>query len=134
MAALYPSWIEIPVADLDRALLFYRAVFGLDETPRYEAPLAQIAVLLPSAKEQRAPGVSLVFSPSHMPDSLGMLVNFHLGDHAALDAALQTLEQHGGQILTPLTDEGDGQRFCVVLDSEGNRLALSSYAAPEEAP
>lgn len=70
---LYPSWIEIPVADLERALRFYRAVFGLDETPRYEAPLTQIALLLPSAKELRAPRVSLVLSPSHVPDSLGLL-------------------------------------------------------------
>lgn len=134
MTTLFPSWIEIPVADLDRALRFYRAVFGLGETPRYDAPMAQIVVLLPSTKEARAPGVSLVMSPAHVPDAHGMLVNFHLGNHAALDASLQSLERHGGQMLTPLTDEGDGQRFCLVLDSEGNRLALSSYEAAEGAP
>jgi catechol 2,3-dioxygenase-like lactoylglutathione lyase family enzyme len=64
---LYPSWIEISVADLERALRFYRAVFGLDETPRYDAPPAEIVLLLPSAKEMDTPGVSLVRSPSHVP-------------------------------------------------------------------
>jgi hypothetical protein len=127
---LYPSWIEISVADLERALRFYRAVFGLDETPRYDAPPAEIVLLLPSAKEMDTPGVSLVRSPSHVPGVRGMTVNFHLGDYAALDAALDTLEQQGGQVLTPLTDEGDGQRYCLALDSEGNRLSLSAYETP----
>lgn len=49
MPKLYPSWIEIPVADMDRALAFYRAVFGLVDTPLVdEPPDMRIAVLLPS--------------------------------------------------------------------------------------
>lgn len=131
---LFPSWIEIPVADLDRALAFYRAVFGLDETPRYADGATQIAVLLPSQKELRAPGVSLVRSPDHVPGPQGAVVNFHLGDHRALDAALERVTQHGGQPVAPLTDEGDGQRFCLVRDSEGNRLALSSFEPPDGTP
>jgi predicted enzyme related to lactoylglutathione lyase len=39
MPALYPSWIEIPVSDLDRALAFYRAVFALTDTPFDDEPL-----------------------------------------------------------------------------------------------
>lgn len=124
---LYPSWIEIPVADLERALAFYRAVFDLDETPRYQDGSAQIAVLLPSDKSHRAPGVSLVQSPEHSPDPHGVVVNFHLGDHAALAAAVQAVEQHGGAVCAPLVDAGDGQHYLTVRDSEGNTLALSSY-------
>lgn len=127
---LYPSWVEIPVADLERALAFYRAVFGLNETPRFQDGSVQVAVLLSSDKSSRAPGVSLVQSPEHTPGPHGIVVNFHLGDHAALAAAVQAVEQHGGAISAPLVDAGDGQRYLTVLDSEGNTLALSSYEPP----
>ncbi|HMQ30403.1 MAG TPA: VOC family protein [Chloroflexaceae bacterium] len=130
---LYPSWIEIPVADLERALAFYRAVFGLDETPRFQDGATQIAVLLPSDKSGRAPGVSLVQSPEHTPGPHGVVVNVHLGDHAALAAAVQAVEQHGGMVDVPLVDDEDGQRYLTVRDSEGNTLALSSYEPPASA-
>jgi len=127
---LYPSWIEIPVADLARALAFYRAVFTLSDTPIYDEPSARIALLLASAKELRAPGVSLVQSPTHTPGAHGSLVNFHLGDHSALAVALQVVEANGGALVMAPIDEGDGQRYALVADSEGNRLALSSYEPP----
>jgi len=50
---LYPSWIEIPVIDLQRALIFYRGVFKLTDTPLYDDPPAKIAVLLHSDKSVR---------------------------------------------------------------------------------
>jgi predicted enzyme related to lactoylglutathione lyase len=127
MALLYPSWIEIPVADLERALLFYRAVFGLDDTPLYDDPPARIAVLLPSDKGMRAPGVSLVYSPSHVPSPHGVVVNMHLGNHGALAIALRAVAEHGGQIDSAPIDMGDGVRYLTVRDCEGNTLALSSY-------
>src|SRR5688572_29095140 len=89
MPTLYPSWIEIPAADLVRALAFYRAVFGLTETPIYDdEPPARIAVLLASDKSKRNPGVSLVQSPLHTPCPGGPQVNFHVGTHAALTQVL----------------------------------------------
>jgi predicted enzyme related to lactoylglutathione lyase len=127
MALLYPSWIELPVTDLERALRIYRAVFGLDDTPRYEEPPARIAVLLPSDKGMRAPGVSLVQSPSHVPSPHGVVVNMHFGDHRALAMALRAVAEHGGQIDGAPLDMGDGVRYLTVRDCEGNTLALSSY-------
>ncbi|NJO82466.1 MAG: hypothetical protein HC828_06340 [Blastochloris sp.] len=126
MANLYPSWIEIPVADVARAARFYQAIFALDDMPRYNEPPAQIVVLTSSDKAQRAPGVSLVQSPDHHPGG-GVVINFHLGDHAALDGAVAQVRQHGGQVPHPAVDTNDGQRYLTVLDSEGNRIALSSY-------
>lgn len=127
MSQLYPSWIEIPAADLRRALAFYRAVFGLSDTPRYDDPPAQIAVLLPSDKQARAPGLSLVQSPTHKPSSQGVVVNFHLGDHTTLMTALQAVEAYGGQVQRAPVDAGEGVRYCTVRDCEGNTIALSSY-------
>ncbi len=127
MPDLYPSWIEIAVTDFDRALAFYRAVFELTDTPVYDEPDMKIAVLLPSEKSVRGPGVSLVQSALHQPSTGGAVINFHLGTHAALDAAVARVRQHGGSLGTNILDEGDGQRYIHILDSEGNRLALSSY-------
>jgi predicted enzyme related to lactoylglutathione lyase len=130
MALLYPSWIEIPANDLQRAIAFYRGVFGLTDTPRYDDPPAQIAVLLHSDKSVRNPGVSLVKSPLHKPADGGAVVNFHMETHAALETALQQVRTLGGTLDTEVVDMGDGVRYINLLDCEGNRIALSSYEPP----
>ena len=87
---LCPLWIEIPVADLVRGLVFCRAVFGLTDTPPYEEePSMHIVVLLPSDKDLPAPGVSLVQSPLHSPGGGGVQVNFYVNEHATLESALE---------------------------------------------
>jgi uncharacterized protein len=128
MNALYPSWIEIPVHDLDRALAFYRAVFQVSDTPRYnDGHPMQVAVLLPSEKSARLPGVSLVQSPTHLPCRGGVQVNFHVGDHTALTEAISRVVTYGGLLNGDIVDEDDGVRYVTITDSEGNTLALSSY-------
>ncbi|MDX1992065.1 MAG: VOC family protein [bacterium] len=131
MPSLYPSWIEIPVSNLDRALVFYRAVFGLTDTPIYDEPPQQIAVLLPSEKSLRSPGVSLVKSPLHKPADGGAVVNFHVDTHQALDTALNHIRTYGGTVDGEIVNMGDGVRYINVLDCEGNRIALSSYEPVE---
>ena len=135
MSRLYPSWIEIPVHDLERALAFYRLVFELDETPLYDdAPPARIAVLLPSEKSMQSPGVSLVQSPAHIPSPHGALINFHVGSHAALEKAVSRALENRGSIAEPLVDMGDGVHYLVLRDPEGNSIALSSYEPVEGEP
>jgi predicted enzyme related to lactoylglutathione lyase len=126
MGALYPSWIEIPVTNLERALAFYRAVFGLTNTPLYDEPNMRIAVLLPSEKGARVPGVSLVQSPRHRPGD-GAVLNFHMDTHAAFAEAMAVALRSGGQQLGDLVEEDDGVRYCMLRDCEGNPIALSSY-------
>jgi predicted enzyme related to lactoylglutathione lyase len=135
MPPLYPSWIEIPAADLDRAITFYRAVFELDEIALYDDAPARIAVLLPSDKSRGNPGVSLVQSPTHEPSPGGPQINFHLGHHAALTTALAAARAHGGSQTAAVVDMGDGVRYVTLSDCEGNTIALSSYEPmePDEA-
>ena len=133
MAKLYPSWLEIPVNDLERAIAFYRVVFELDEIPVYDDYLpARIALLLPSDKNIQNPGVSLVQSPTHVPSCDGVLINFHVGNHAALEKAVEKAQANSGSIAKPIVDMGDGVRYLVLLDCEGNSLALSSHEPIEE--
>lgn len=127
MSVLYPSWIELPAADLARALAFYRAVFGLIDTPIYDEPPARIAVLLASDKSSRNPGVSLVQSPLHTPCHGGPQVNFHVDTHTALTHVLARATTHGGSIILPVAAMGDGVRYAVLHDCEGNTFAVSSY-------
>jgi predicted enzyme related to lactoylglutathione lyase len=132
MSVLYPSWIEIPVHDMERALLFYRSVFVLTDTPRYDEPPTLIAVLLMSDKSVRTPGVSLIQSPLHQPADGGAVVNFHVDTHDALAVAIARVIELGGKVDTELVDMGDGVRYINVLDCEGNRIALSSYEPTED--
>ncbi|MCA0456883.1 MAG: VOC family protein [Chloroflexi bacterium] len=127
MPKLYPSWIEIPVKDLERATAFYRAVFGLTDTPLYDDPPAKIVVLLASDKSIRQPGVSLVLSPLHHPADGGVVINFHVDTHAALAAALEQVKALGGKLDHEMVDMDDGVHYINLLDCEGNRIALSSY-------
>ena len=133
MSRLYPSWLEIPVNDLNRAIAFYRVVFDLDEIPMYDDYLpGRIGVLLPSDKSIRNPGVSLVQSPTHVPSRHGVLINFHVGNHAALEKAVKLAQANSGSIVEPVVDMGDGVRYLVLLDCEGNSIALSSYEPTDE--
>ena len=132
MAPLYPSWIEIPVTDLDRARTFYRTVFALTDTPTYDnTPPLRSVVLRPSVKEQGVPGVSLVWSPEHTPSRGGVEINFHVGAHARLTTALEQVERSGGTVRGAVVEESDGVRYVRLWDSEGNPIALSSYESVE---
>lgn len=127
MAQLYPSWIEIPVSDFERARQFYARVFGLAEIAVYDdEPDMRIGVLRPSDKSVGLPGVSIVKSALHKPGG-GVQVNYHVGDYTALTAALDRAVQLGGTMSTGVIDAGDGVRYGVLQDCEGNPLALSAY-------
>jgi predicted enzyme related to lactoylglutathione lyase len=129
---VYPSWIEIPVEDLDRATDFYRRVFGLTETQTLddEVPDARITLLAPSDKDSYRPGVSLIASPRHKPGRNGVQVNFHVGSHAALDEAMANALSNGGALVQPVVRVDDGTRYVTISDSEGNTIALSAWEAP----
>lgn len=131
MPKLYPSWIEIPVSDLEHATAFYRAVFGLTDTPLYDDSPAKIVVLLASDKSIGQPGVSLVQSPLHHPSDGGAVINFHVDTHAALATAVEQVTALGGKLDNALVDMGDGVHYINLLDCEGNRIALSSYEGLE---
>ena len=131
LMVLYPSWIEIPVLDLDRAVAFYSRVFQLEGVTLHEfnedGMLMRVAVLLSSDKHMKGPGVSLVQSARHQPDAKGIQVNFHVGINDVLSRALLALMNAGGGIVKPPIDMDDGVRYAIVQDTEGNTLALSAY-------
>lgn len=112
-------WFDLPVADLARAMRFYGAVLGVKVSEERagdfrfavleHGPTGNGGCLVPNAKEVSAAGI-LVY----------MNVDGRLRD------ALAQVENHGGKVLKRSESIGAHGYRAIVLDSEGNRVALHS--------
>ena len=114
-------WVDIPVLDLDRAVRFYSAVLGA-EVQKQENRGRTIAVL-PCADGGDVGGC-LFIKDDEKPSDRGMLV--YLNAQGRLDEAVSAVESSGGKVLKPKHQIGPYGFRAVVLDSEGNRVALHS--------
>jgi predicted enzyme related to lactoylglutathione lyase len=115
-------WVDIPVANLDRAIKFYSAVMG-DAVKKQEYPGMAIG-LLPHVEEQGSVSGCLFTSAEDKPSDKGPLI--YLNAQGRLDQAVAAVEPNGGKVLQPKHPIGPHGFRAVVLDSEGNRVALHS--------
>jgi uncharacterized protein len=113
-------WVDIPVKDLDRAIGFYSAVLG-SPVKKQEYPGMAIG-LLPGSD----PDVSgcLYMKDGENPSDHGLLV--YLNAQGRLDEAVAEVEPNGGKVLQPKHPIGPYGFRAIILDSEGNRIALHS--------
>jgi len=111
-------WFDIPVADLNRALAFYRATLGI-EVSREEFNGGAIGVL----EHEQGNGGCLIPNKSDIT-SAGILLYMNV-ENRIRDAVVQA-EKHGGKVLEPIHPIGPHGFRAIVLDSEGNRIALHS--------
>ena len=112
-------WFDLPVADLERASRFYAAVLGIEVSPAKagnfsfavleHGPDGNGGCLIPNAKEVSAAGI-LVY----------MNVEGRIRD------ALAQTQKQGGRVLKTIESIGPHGFRAIVLDSEGNRIALHS--------
>lgn len=111
---------EIPVADLDRAIAFYEAVFGYSLIRREVDGYAM--AFFPRA--DGAPGASgaLAKGDVYRPSREGAIVYFDVPD---IDAVLRRAQAQGAAILYPKKNIGEAGYVAEIEDSEGNRIALS---------
>ncbi len=116
-------WFDMPVQDLDRAMRFYGAV--LESPPqKQEFPGFTFAVL-PSGKEDDVSGcLTPMKEDVDPPPRKGVLLYFNC--QGRLDEAIAVVEPNGGQVLEQKHQIGPYGFRAVVLDSEGNRIALHS--------
>jgi predicted enzyme related to lactoylglutathione lyase len=112
---------EIPVADLDRAIRFYEAVF---EVQLRRATVDGHAMAF-FPRVDGAPGASgaLAMGDTYVPSTRGTLVYFDVAD---VDATVARALAHGGRLLYPKKDVGAAGFVAEVEDSEGNRIALNA--------
>jgi uncharacterized protein len=114
-------WFDIPVHDLDRALRFYSAVLGLP-LKKELAGLGVAIAVLPHA--DGSIGGCLLQNADARPSESGPLL--YLNANGRLDESLQAVEQYGGKIIAARHSIAPFGFRAIVLDSEGNRVALHS--------
>jgi|SRR6267378_7338188 predicted enzyme related to lactoylglutathione lyase len=111
-------WFDIPVIDLERAASFYRAVLAI-QMHREQFQGSAFYVLEHAAGN----GGCLVISPSDVGAG-GILV--YLNVDGRIRDAVRQVEQRGGRVIEPIRSIGPHGFRAVILDSEGNRVALHS--------
>jgi uncharacterized protein len=112
-------WFDIPVVDLDRARAFYAAVLDI-EVHKHTPDQFSFCVL----DHEDGNGGCLIPRPEEVTGTQGILLYLNV-DGRLRDAVAKT-EAQGGTIVKPLHSIAPHGWRAVVLDSEGNRLALHS--------
>ena len=117
------AWIEIPVADMERAISFYETVFSMKLKPMDFGGL--LMAWFPNAGED-APGATgtLIQQETYIPSQEGPLVYFNCED---VQNELNRVEAAGGKLYQPKTQISPEHGYmAVIIDTEGNRIALYS--------
>jgi predicted enzyme related to lactoylglutathione lyase len=113
-------WCDIPAADLERAIRFYSAVLGAPVN-RHDSAGIVMGVLPHNDGEV---GGCLITNRDEKPSDRGVMI--YLNCNGRLDEALAAVAANGGKVLQPKHAIGPFGFRAVILDSEGNRVALHS--------
>jgi uncharacterized protein len=112
-------WCDIPAKSLDRAIMFYSAVLGM-KIEKQSFPGMEFAAFA----HENGVGGCLFAGQEAQPSAQGPLI--YLNCQGRLDEAATAVNTNGGKILQPKHQIGPYGFRVVVLDSEGNRIALHS--------
>ena len=111
-------WFDIPVADLARASKFYQAVLGVN-VHHEKMDGFEFAVI----DHKDGNGGCLV--PGHEEVGKGGVL-LYLNVNGRIRGAVAEVQKHGGKVREGVHPIGPHGYRAVVLDSEGNRVALHS--------
>lgn len=117
-------WVDLPALDLDRACRFYSAVLAKETRKESAGPGFEFG-LFPHTENNVAG--CLVRMPDYQPTATGPLIYFSV--EGRLDDAIQAARDNGAKILQDKHQIGPHGHRAVLLDSEGNRIALHSKVA-----
>ena len=123
MAQNTVCWVDIPVTNLDRSIRFYSAVLGKDV--KKESGGGMEFGLLPHF-DQNVSGC-LVVMKDNQPSQTGPQV--YLSVEGRLDDAVKQAREQGGKILQEKQAMGPYGFRAIIVDCEGNRIALHSQKA-----
>jgi predicted enzyme related to lactoylglutathione lyase len=113
-------WVDIPVLDLDRAISFYTAVIG-SAVVKQDYPGMSIGLF---PHEGESASGCLYLSDTVKPSDQGPLI--YLNCDGRLDEAVAAVEANGGKVLMPKHSIGPHGFRAILLDPDGNRVALHS--------
>lgn len=111
-------WFDVPTADLDRAAAFYAAVLAIRVTKQTIGDF-KFCVL----DHEDGNGGCLVVNPTEVGTS-GVMI--YLNVDGRIREAVREVDRLGGEVVTDVHSIGPHGFRAVVLDSEGNRIALHS--------
>ena len=112
-------WFDIPVADLDRAAAFYGGVLGI-KVEKSQFDNFSFCVL----QHEDGNGGCLVPKASEVTSNAGVLL--YMNVDGRMREAVARVPALGGKVVEPAHAIGPHGYRAVVLDSEGNRIALHS--------
>lgn len=112
-------WFDIPVSDLGRAAEFYRAVLDV-KVEEVDAGGHKFCVI----EHADGNGGCLVPNATEISGNAGILLYMNV-DGRIRDAVARTRGK-GGKVLEATHGIGPHGFRAIVLDSEGNRIALHS--------
>jgi uncharacterized protein len=115
------NWFEIPATNMKRAVKFYDEVLGAELQPM-ESDGTKWAFF--PASDSGVGGAVIDRNDNNKPNAQGTLVYLNGGDDLAIP--LSRVEKAGGKILMPKTSIGPNGFKAVIMDTEGNRVALHS--------
>jgi predicted enzyme related to lactoylglutathione lyase len=111
-------WFDIPIADLDRAARFYRAVLDVRVDKETSGDFSFCLI-----EHRVGNGGCLIPEPAHITGG-GVLL--YLNVNGRIRDAVEKVVPNGGTVLNSIHSIGPHGFRAIVLDSEGNRVALHS--------
>ncbi len=111
-------WFDIPVSDLDRAAQFYRAVLGVGVDKETYGDTSFCII-----EHRDGNGGCLVLNHAEIAAG-GVLI--YLNVNGRIRDAVSKVVPNGGSVIENAHSIGPHGFRAVVLDSEGNRIALHS--------
>lgn len=118
------SWFEIPVKNFERAKSFYTTMLA---TTIKDSPIPGIKYgMFAYDEDNNGVGGGIIEMEGYTPSKEGVLVYLNGGDD--LSVPLSRVESAGGSVVMPKTDIGENGFMAHVLDTEGNKIALHSWA------
>jgi hypothetical protein len=120
------GWFEIPVNNMERAIKFYETVLDIRLSRHIHGPI-DMAWFPDKENGKLSPG-SLVFNEkAYVPSINGVLI-YLTAFSGDLSVELEKVEKAGGKILRTKTKiSEDFGYMALIIDSEGNRIALHSH-------
>ncbi len=116
-------WMDIPVKDLARASKFYSNLMNLKFTIEEFGEMK--FALCPHLDNESA--FCLVVEPNFKVSELNHSTPLiYLNVNGRMEQALSEVIPHGGKIISAMEQIGPYGFRAIILDSEGNRIALHS--------